>query len=647
MTVDGMLKRSLGDAAPILADGRRAPDRREISLRWLAGTFLTGVTSSILMGVALFAALDGRQQLAIPAEAYAKTQTVVKSETTKQGGRLLPAVIAARATDRKIMEIATLVKEGDQEVVRRQPFALVKMNLAGAHHTQEDYPAFDPLAVMASDDKEPEAPRAGVIYGSDVESEVSLKTEDFPTGHSSYSFAEPMSSDEIEENVRTNGSVLTDGDSQVAALYYVDPQRFAADNTDVELGTGITAQVIEQNMSTAEPESVTTQTPEFADDIIPVHRDMKISEAMEASGYPEDKGKEVEEIIRKLRDNTELQDRDVLRIGVIQKGEKATIIRVSVYRDGVHLVTAALDDKQQFVEASEPPMLDQIRTAFDDNAMATVADDDLPKVYDGIYRAALTYGMGKDMTARVIKLLSSTVDFQARLRQSDTLEAFFSVNKESRRADRESELLFLHAHFGDTDAKLYRFQNPLDGSIDYYNEEGKSLKQFLLRKPVPNGIFKSPFGMRRHPILGYMRMHTGVDWAAPSGTAIIAAGDGVVEKAGWDSGGYGNQTLIRHANGYVSSYNHQSAIAKGVKAGTTVHQGQIIGWVGTTGESTGPHLHYEMIVNGTKVDPMKIRLPGGKSLDGPALVKFEQERSRIDALLAKDSKGEQLASTQP
>ena len=150
--------------------------------------------------------------------------------------------------------------------------------------------------------------------------------------------------------------------------------------------------------------------------------------------------------------------------------------------------------------------------------------------------------------------------------------------------------------------------------------------------------------MRRHPILGYMKMHTGVDWAAPSGTPIIAAGDGTIEKAGWDSGGYGNQTLIRHNNGYVSSYNHQSAIAKGLKPGVRVHQGQIIGWVGTTGESTGPHLHYEMIVNGTKVDPMKIRLPGGKSLEGPALAKFEQERSRIDALLAKDAKPEQLAS---
>lgn len=644
MNIDPRLKRSLGDAPPILADGRRAPDRREISIRWLAGTFLTGLTSSILMGVALFAALDGRQQLAIPAEAYAKSQATVKVDAIKQAGRLIPSTIAPRATDRKILEVATLVKEGDQEVVRRQPFALVKMSLASTHANQETYPAFDPLAVMASDDKEPEAPRAGVIYGSDVESEVSLKTEDFPLSKSRYGFAEPMSPEEIEENVRTNGSVLTDGDSQVAALYYVDPQRFAADNEDVDLATGITAQVVEQNMSTAEPESVTAQSPEFADDIIPVHRDMSIADAMVEAGYPGDQGKVVEQAISDLRSTPELDDGDVLRIGLLQRGEKATIIRASLYRDGGHLATVALDDKQHLVEASEPPMLDAVRTAFDDDAVASLPDDNLPRVYDGIYRAALSYGMGQSMTSKVIKLLAGSVDFQARLRPTDALQAFFSVNRETSKADANSELLYLHAKFGDSDARLYRFQDPVDGSIDYYNEDGKSLKQFLLRKPVPNGIFKSPFGMRRHPILGYMKMHTGVDWAAPSGTPIIAAGDGIVEKAGWDSGGYGNQTLVRHANGYVSSYNHQSAIAKGVKKGARVHQGQIIGWVGTTGESTGPHLHYEMIVNGTKVDPLKIRLPGGKSLEGPALAKFQDERKRIDTLIAKDGKQEQLAS---
>lgn len=117
-----------------------------------------------------------------------------------------------------------------------------------------------------------------------------------------------------------------------------------------------------------------------------------------------------------------------------------------------------------------------------------------------------------------------------------------------------------------------------------------------------------------------------------------------MEKAGWDSGGYGNQTLIRHANGYVSSYNHQSAIAKTVKAGAKVVQGQVIGWVGTTGLSTGPHLHYELIVNGNKVDPLRIRLPGGKSLGGDALAKFEKERDRIDELLNKDGNGSEVAS---
>jgi murein DD-endopeptidase MepM/ murein hydrolase activator NlpD len=146
--------------------------------------------------------------------------------------------------------------------------------------------------------------------------------------------------------------------------------------------------------------------------------------------------------------------------------------------------------------------------------------------------------------------------------------------------------------------------------------------------------------MRGHPLLGYSRMHTGTDWAAPRGTPIIATGNGVVEKAGWDSGGYGNQTLIRHANGYVSSYNHQSAIAPGVREGAKVTQGQVIGYVGSTGQSTGAHLHYELIVNGTKVDAMKIRLPGGNSLNGKALARFEEERKRIDTILNTQSADE-------
>ena len=638
--------RSLGSEPPLLADGRRAPDRREVSLRWLSGTFLTGITSSILMGVALFAALDGRQQLAIPAEAYASASADTHQDTSvTRGGRLIAPVIAAKPSDRAIMEVSTVVHDGEKEVVRRQPFSHVKMMLAANHVATEDYPDFDPLAIFSADEPQP-APqsRTGVIYGSDVESEVALKTVPFPTNKSDLNMAPGLSLDEVEENVRSNGSVLTDGNAQLAALYYVDPRRFSTEDNDVDLTAGLAARVLEQNMTVSAPESITPQTEEFADDILPVRQDTTIAKALADSGYPQPQADGMSGYIAPLLGTDTLSKGDVLRIGIIQKGEQAKIIRASIYRNTRHLITVALDDKGRFVAGSEPPMLDAIATAFEDNSFAPPAGQNLPRVYDGIYRASLSYGMTMDMTALIIKLLASNVDFQAQLKPSDYLEAFFSVADSNGQATEDSELLYVNARFGDTLTRFYRFQDPEDGTIDYFDQDGKSIRQFLLRNPVPNGIFKSGFGMRRHPILGFARMHTGVDWAAPRGTAIIAAGNGTVEKAGWDSGGYGNQTIVRHANGYESSYNHQSAIAKGIVPGAKVRQGQVIGWVGTTGESTGPHLHYELIVNGTKVDPLRIRLPGGKSLQGDALAKFEDERKRIDTLLNNQPASDQVAS---
>ncbi|MGO7586423.1 M23 family metallopeptidase [Rhizobium ruizarguesonis] len=635
MMTEKMMIRSLGNEPPLLADGRRAPDRREVSLRWLSGTFLTGITSSVLMGVALFAALDGRQQLAIPAEAYASVAADAHEDTTVvRGGRLIAPAIAAKPSDRAIMEVSTVVHDGEKEVVRRQPFAHVKMTLAANHVATEDYPDFDPLAIFSADEPQP-APqsRTGALYGSDVESEVSLKTIPFPTGKTSMQMASGLSLEEVEENVRSNGSVLTDGNTQLAALYYVDPRRFSNEDADVDLTAGLSARVLEQNMTVSASESITPQTEEFADDILPVRVDTPIAKALTDSGYPQQYADGIAGYIAQQLGSGDLDKGDVLRIGIIQKGEQAKIIRASVYRGTRHLVTVAVDDKGRYVPGSEPPMLDAIATAFDDNSFAPPPGQNLPRVYDGIYRAALSYGMTKDMTALIIKLLASNVDFQAQLRPTDNLEAFFSVADSGGQATEDSELLYVNARFGDTQTRFYRFQDPDDGTVDYFDENGKSIRQFLLRNPVPNGIFKSGFGMRRHPILGFARMHTGVDWAAPRGTAIIAAGNGTVEKAGWDSGGYGNQTIVRHANGYESSYNHQSAIAKGVVPGAKIRQGQVIGWVGTTGESTGPHLHYELIVNGTKVDPLRIRLPGGKSLQGEALAKFEDERKRIDTLL--------------
>jgi murein DD-endopeptidase MepM/ murein hydrolase activator NlpD len=636
MTEGRDLTRLLGNEPALLADGRRAPDRREISFRWLSGTFLTGITSTILMGVALTAALDGRRQLAIPAEAYASTpedgQDMLR--VAKRGGRLVATNLAAKPSDKEIMEISTMIQQGGKEVVRRQPFEHVKMALAAPHSTQEDYPPFDPLAIFSSGAK-PALPasRTGQIYGSDVESEVSLETTDFPSKQTAFTYAPPMTIEEIEETVRTNGSVLTDGNSQVASLYYVDPRRFAATNTALDITSGLTAKVIETNMSVSAPEAITNTTPEFADDIIPIRSNTDIASALSANGYSKKQAELVDRNLSNAFGSDKLHDGHILRVGIMQTGEDLKIVRASIYERDEHQVTVALDDKGNFVKGSEPPTIKAMASALDNDMMAPPAGTDLPSVYDGIYRAALSYGMGLDLSTQIVKLLANTVDFQAQLRPTDRLEAFFSVADQSGKVTKSSELLFLYAKFGDNETRLYRFQDPADDSVDYYGPDGKSIHQFLLRNPVPGGIFKSGFGMRRHPILGYMRMHTGVDWAAPKGTPIIATGDGVVEKAGWDRGGYGNQTIVRHANGYETSYNHQSAIAKGVVEGAKIHQGQVIGWIGTTGQSTGPHLHYEMIVNGTKVDPLKIRLPDGRSLGGDALSRFDGERKRIDSLL--------------
>src|SRR5262249_15209479 len=154
-----------------------------------------------------------------------------------------------------------------------------------------------------------------------------------------------------------------------------------------------------------------------------------------------------------------------------------------------------------------------------------------------------------------------------------------------------------------------------DGIVDYYDETGKSVKKFLVRKPLATGIMRSPFGDRNHPLLGVMKAHTGVDWGAPLGTPIYAAGNGVIEKAGWESG-YGKYIKIRHGNGYATAYGHMTAFARTSVPGARVRQGQVIGYVGSTGLSTGPHLHYEIIINNVFVDPMRLKLPRGRVLEG-------------------------------
>ncbi|GAA0598536.1 M23 family metallopeptidase [Paenochrobactrum glaciei] len=623
---------------------RRPPDRRDISARWLVGTFLTGVTSCTLIGVALFAALDGREQLATPAELLARDdiQPAVQQDISK-GSRIVSAIAKQKPQDRRRMEVSTMLKVGEREVIRTRPFEYVKMALAVDHPTNRKYPAFNALEVFSEGPSAPQPANTGQIYGAKVESEISLRVIDFPMEVTDFDTTADLSVDDVENIVRDTGILLTDGDVQVASLHYVDPLRFGASESLFALSPALGVRITQENVSVAARNEGTELAGDgFSEELIPFRNAANISDALTSAGYTDDSAPQMAEALAKLMNSPRLKEGSVLRVGVESRNGEDRIVRASIYSNTTHLVTVTLNDKAQYVPSDEPETTPLLASAFDGEVVAPRLRGDLPSVYDGISRAALAYGMTDTMRAQLIKMLASDVDLQGKLNASDQLEAFFSLPDDSDSADDDSQLLYVSANFGGTTRKFYRYQAP-NGTVDYFNEDGKSAKQFLLRNPVPNGVFRSPFGMRRHPILGYSRMHTGVDWAAPRGTPIIASGNGVVEKAGW-SNGYGNQTLIRHANGYVSSYSHQNAIANGVTAGARVRQGQVIGYVGSTGLSTGPHLHYELIVNGTKVDPLRIRLPDNKALSGKELEAFVRERERIDKLLNDQGDGTKLAA---
>ena len=629
----------LGNQPPLIADGRSGPpDRREVSARWLSGTFLTGITSSVLMGVALFAALDGRQQLATPPEIAELASLAAGDESGERAKteRLVPLRQIAKAKDRRRMEVSMVTKVGDRDVIHVMPFVQIRMALAAGHATSRSYPPFDPLQVFGDDSTDTATPApAGQIYGAKVESEMSLKTMDFPMETAAFDEKSDLSADEVENVVREAGAKLDDGAIQVAALHYVDPQRFG-DQFAQPIASSYDVRIVPENVSVASRADTEDQAPSFAEEIIPFTKDRNIAEAFADSGYDGPDAAGMAEAIGKLLNATALKGGTVLRVGLEVHGDRASVVRTGVYNKTQHIVTIALDDRGQYVPAQEPEPNPELLTAFDDSPPVAVRGS-LPNIYDGIYRAAYSYGMSKNMTRQLIRLLASDVDFQSRLNPSDRLEVLFSQPDGGDEASDDSQLLYVSASIGAATRTLYRFQMQ-DGTTDYFDQDGRSAQQFLLRNPLPSGTFRSGFGARRHPILGYVRMHTGVDWAAPVGTPIIAAGNGVIEKAGW-AGGYGKQIIIRHANGYETSYNHQSAFAKGIQPGMRVRQGQIIGYLGQTGLATGPHLHYELIVNGTKVDPMRVRLPTGRTLGGDDLVAFKRERDRIDELLRQQDGG--------
>ena len=246
-----------------------------------------------------------------------------------------------------------------------------------------------------------------------------------------------------------------------------------------------------------------------------------------------------------------------------------------------------------------------------------------------LFGSAGKAGIPKGVVADVIRVYSWDVDFQRDIRQGDALEVLYdSYETEDGYVAKNGDMRYAKLVVGGIEKPIYRFKMS-DGRVDYFSPDGTSIKKTLMKTPIDGARMSSGFGMRKHPVLGYNKMHKGVDFAAGRGTPIYAAGDGTVEKAG-RNGGYGNYVRIRHNGNLKTAYAHMQKFKSGIRPGTRVKQGQVIGYVGTTGRSTGPHLHYEVLVDGRQVNPRSVNLPIGEELVGKDLANFKAMVKDID-----------------
>ncbi|WP_454918947.1 peptidoglycan DD-metalloendopeptidase family protein [Xanthobacter sediminis] len=620
----------LGDDPPLGVDGDEEEiDRRRVSVRWFAATLLTALCGSFLMGGAVYAALDGEHRFALMPEKIRATLRNALAEgerptnALRKGDRM--SLLGDSSNARQTFRVSTATKVGDREIIKVRPFTRVAANLAmSTTSVSANIPRFNPAQLVAdSTTKEEAAPQA------EPTGEVTVVMRDLSAVpmHAKLGASAPM--ENVLVKVREIAELARSQPGALPSAIVGGPTRFApnapylayaADGQD--LGAAV-APAQRDNISFMPKTSTDTSGGnDWSDTTVVVKKGDTIVSILTDAGVSKEDARALSVAFGRGKEGT-VKDGLRLRMLLQQDGERILPLRVSLFSDSGHEGTIALSDRNEFVNVPEPAETETTGVSEDTD------DDSGPgvRLYESIYETALRNEIPRSVIADLIRVYSFDVDFQRRVRPGDNFEVLYSDDPAG-----SNEVLFAALTVGNDAKRYYRFQTNDDGVVDYYDEEGKSAKKFLVRKPLSGGVMRSPFGYRRHPILGYSKLHTGVDWADAIGTPIYAAGNGTIIYANWKSG-YGKHTEIQHANGYVTTYSHQSGFARGIREGVTVRQGQLIGYIGSTGLSTGPHLHYEVKINGNFVDPMRIKLPRGRALAGRFLTDFGKERERIDALM--------------
>jgi murein DD-endopeptidase MepM/ murein hydrolase activator NlpD len=646
----------LGTEPALNADGEknREVDRRDVNLRWLCASVLTGLTGAALIGTSIHVALESAMMsVSAPQRAAATRIRAVSNEGTepagpRKGDKLVRTEMstAARQSFRAPM---TTRSSGDREAIKVRHFVRIATNLSlntGTYAT--DIPPFNPMRLMAEDAGERYLEPAPVEI---ADADVAVLRSDL-SDTSIDASAPTLSDDDVLSILEEERRLANDSQRRSAVPIPAQQMLSRTLKTPDALGDAMSyARIIDAPFSSIEvrvvPENVTNlpksdqkaSAPVIEEREIVLKKGDTVESGLRTYGAS---SQQIEAITVALGTRVKLgalPDGERMRILIgpgPRLGDARQIIRVILIGEHGIDAIAATNDRGVFVSVT-PPVDETSGQVADAPSEEEDEGNGGVRLYESLYETALKNDLPRSTVEELVRIFGYDVDFQRRVASGDSFEVFYGADEDNA----PPEILYAALSVGGEKRQVFRYQGD-DGTTDFFDGDGRSLKKFLLRKPIADGVLRSGFGTRFHPILGYSRPHTGVDWANRIGTPIFSAGNGTIIKAGWQSG-YGRRVEVQHANGYVTAYNHMSGFGKGINPGTKVTQGQVVGYLGSTGLSTGPHLHYEVMVNGHFVDPMKIRLPRGKELEGRTLAEFKRQRDQIEGLVAQADSPSNLA----
>ena len=629
-----------GNEPPLeLGSAPAAASRRTLSYRWLGASVLTGLVGGLLLGSAIFVSSRGQVTFAEGPERVSATPARAAEAAgsgLRKGDKLVRAETVASA--KQVYRAPMTLRSGEREVIKARSFTRISTGLSltsGAYATA--IPPFNPLRFFSAE------PERGIEPPPETsDAEVSVVKTDL-AGISLESGGPSLTDADVAAQIGAEARAAAELGRR-ASLPLPSPPILSLPLGAAPAVPGLFTRAGDPAFRSIEvrvvPENVTdiakagAGADGFQDRSVPIRRGDTVENLLRAGGAGPDEARLILAALGRERlGPVEGMQLRLLTAPPPRPGGVRPLVRAILLGERGIEAIAALNDRGTFVSVA-PPVGDIGRTQAGRSGSDDEDDEDEGggvRLYDSLYETGLKHDLSRQTVEELIRIFGYDVDFQRRVAPGDSVELFYAQDDEGG-ADRV-EILSATLMLGSETRRVFRYQGD-DGSVDFFDEAGRSLKKFLLRKPIVEARLTSGFGSRFHPILGYGKMHTGVDWANRAGTPIFSAGNGTVMKAEWDSG-YGRRIEVQHANGYVTTYNHMSAFARGMARGTRVRQGQVIGFVGSTGLSTGAHLHYEVIVNGHFVDPMKIRVPRGRELDGRALADFSRQRDQIEGLMQR------------